>query len=212
MTKHERLEGQATVSEHESFDTVMDRLRAGDDDAARAVFLRFTHRLIALAHTKLESMSQTRDEVEDVVQSVYKSFFIRSREGQFLVDDWDELWGLLTVIALRKCSNRRTYHRAQRRGLGWRGLRLGSASPTDLAGQLIDRKPTPAEAAALSDTVRELFSALDEHDRPTVGFLLQGFTAREIAISLRCSERTVRRIRSRLKERMRGLYDSEARR
>ena len=94
--------------------SLMARLRAGDDDAAAMVFRRFTHRLIALARTQLETTSQARADVEDVVQSAYKSFFSRYGQGQFHFDDWDDLWGLLTIITLRKCSNRRTYLHARR--------------------------------------------------------------------------------------------------
>ena len=71
--------------------------------------------------------------------------------------------------------------------------------------ELVDREPTPLEAAALSDTVEELFRGLDEHHRETVSMLLQGYTVEEIAAALACSERTVRRARGRLKERLKQL-------
>lgn len=192
------------MSEQESFDALMTRLRAGDDAAATTVFRRFAHRLIALARVKLESMSQAREEAEDVIQSVYKSFFDRYGRGEFAFDDWDALWGLLTLITLRKCSNRRTYHRAQRRG----GARtpVGSAGVTVLP--VADREPTPFEAAALADMVHELIRGMDQSDRETVCMLLQGYTAREIADAHSCSERTVGRVRGRLERRLKQLYEA----
>jgi FixJ family two-component response regulator len=59
-----------------------------------------------------------------------------------------------------------------------------------------------------ADTVRELFRDLDEHDRGTASMLLQGYTAREIAAGLDCSERTIQRARGRLKQRLRRLYEA----
>ena len=193
------------MSDTESFDALMARLRSGDDDAAAAVFRRFSHRLIALARAELRSMSQARGDVEDVVQSAYKSFFSRYGQGRFQFDDWEDLWSLLTTITLRKCSNRRTYHRARRRNPPPGSATVSAGSSVDLALELIDREPSPLEAAALADTVRELFRGLDEPHRETVCLLLQGYSSDEIASALACSERTVRRMRSRLKERLKEL-------
>jgi RNA polymerase sigma-70 factor (ECF subfamily) len=194
-----------SVAADPSFEVLMARLKTGDDDAATAVFRRFSHRLRGLARGHLEAMTQTRGEVEDVVQSVYKSFFSRFGRGEFAFDDWDDLWGLLTVITLRKCSNRRAYHRARRRD----PRRLVTPSPKGPSAapilQLIDREPTPLEAAILTDTLHELFRSLDEQDRETASLLMQGYTAEEIAVALACSERTVRRARGRLKERLRRM-------
>ena len=103
------------MAEDDSFDEVMARLKAGEDDAANAILNRFTRRLIALARAQLGSATRAKAEIEDVVQSVYKSFFARYGDGRFELEDWNELWSLLTVITVRKCANRRSYHRAGRR-------------------------------------------------------------------------------------------------
>ena len=52
---------------------------------------------------------------EDVVLSVYRSFFTRHRDGRCEVTTWDELWSMLTIITARKCINRAEYHLAKRR-------------------------------------------------------------------------------------------------
>lgn len=96
-----------------SFTDVMARLRAGDEDAARQVFQRFVHRLVGLARVRLGRDLRRRVDPEEVVQSAYKSFFLRYEEGKVEVRDWGSLWSLLTVITLRKCIDRVDYHRAQ---------------------------------------------------------------------------------------------------
>jgi RNA polymerase sigma-70 factor (ECF subfamily) len=193
----------------ESFETVMLRLRAGDDDAAAVVFRRFTHRLMALARTRLELLCGSRADIEDLIQSVYKSFFSRYAQGQFHVDDWSELWGLLTVITLRKCANRRTYLQARRRDVRRLLTRAPQGGAFGPVCELVDREPTPLEAAALADLVQELFRGLNPPDRQTVSMLLQGYTAQEIANVMTCSERTVRRVRSRLKVKLKHLYGED---
>ena len=65
-----------------SFADVMDRLRSGEDDAARDVFVRFARRLIGLARKHLDGRLAVKVDPEDVVQSAYKSFFVRHRDGR----------------------------------------------------------------------------------------------------------------------------------
>src|SRR5262245_66061007 len=91
----------------------MARLRARDDDAAREIFGRFSRQLIALARRQFGAALRHRVDPEEVVQSAYKSFFARYGDGNLEVGTWNGLWGLLTVITVRKRSDRVRYHRAE---------------------------------------------------------------------------------------------------
>src|SRR2546423_973538 len=91
------------MADDPSFDALMARLRAGDDEAAARVFHRFAAQLIALARCHLSRRVRQKVDPEDVAQSVFRSFFARQADGQFVLEDWDGLWGLLTLITLRKC-------------------------------------------------------------------------------------------------------------
>ena len=84
-----------------SFDDLMTRLRAGDDDAAAEVFRRFTHRLIGLARSRLDHLIRGKLDPEDILQSVYRTFFRRHARDGFDLGSWDSLWGMLTVITVR---------------------------------------------------------------------------------------------------------------
>src|SRR5207249_524909 len=101
--------GRRAMDPHDSFARLMARLRAGDDGAAAAVFQRFARQLIARARAHLDARLRPKLDPEDVVQSVYRSFFNRYGAGQFELGTWNDLWGLLTVITLRKCVNRVAY-------------------------------------------------------------------------------------------------------
>src|SRR5262245_45737741 len=175
----------------DSFAKWLSELQAGDDAAARELFGRFTHQLITLALRHIEAGLRHKVDPEDIVQSAYKSFFVRYGAGNLNVVNWNSLWGLLTLITVRKCAERVAYHRAECRD----AAREASPPPGEQAApwpEPFGREPTPLEAAVLSETVEHLFAGLDEQERLVLGLSLQGFTTREISARPGRAERTVR--------------------
>src|SRR6266852_3707821 len=85
-------EGAQPMSRDNSFDALMTRLRAGDEDAANELFHLFASRLIGLARRQLDRRIRQKVDAEDVVQSVFKSFFLRHANGKFELSNWDNLW------------------------------------------------------------------------------------------------------------------------
>jgi hypothetical protein len=57
-------------------------IRSGDAGAAAPVFQRFAGRLIAPARSRLGDRLRAKVDPDDVVQSVYKSFFLRHANGE----------------------------------------------------------------------------------------------------------------------------------
>jgi RNA polymerase sigma-70 factor (ECF subfamily) len=115
--------------------------------------------------------------------------------------NWNSLWGLLTLITVRKCAERVAYHRAGRRD----AAREASPPPGDQAApwpEPFGREPTPLEAAVLSETVEHLFAGLDEQERLVLELSLQGYTTREISERLGRAERTVRLLREGFRHRL----------
>jgi RNA polymerase sigma factor (sigma-70 family) len=190
------------MSADNSFAELMVRLRAGEDAAAREVFRRFTHQLMGLARRRLNGLLKHKVDPEDVVQSAYKSFFGRFGEGKIAVGNWDSLWGLLTLITLRKCADRAEYFRAERRDAAREVTVQPGSGETGPWREAIDREPTPEEAAMLAETVAQVLQDLDEDERPIIEMSLQGYTAQEISKHLDRAERSVRRLRERLKRRL----------
>ena len=58
-------------------------LRAGDQQAARKVFHAYVNRLLYLARERLSQQMARRIDPEDIVQSVFRTFFHRVQAGQF---------------------------------------------------------------------------------------------------------------------------------
>jgi hypothetical protein len=81
ITKRSERWSEPPVDGDEPFAGMTARLRDGGDNGAAAALRRLTRRLIVLARTQLELMSQTQDEAADVGQSAYKSFLCRYRRG-----------------------------------------------------------------------------------------------------------------------------------
>lgn len=183
-----------------SFADFVKRLQAGDDAASRQLFDRFARQLIAMARRRFDGPLKHKVDPEDVVQSAYKSFFTRHADGKLSIGNWNSLWGLLTIITVRKCSERVAYHRAQQRDVA----REIPAATADGAPAIegLSREPTPAEAAELAETVTRLMESLDADERPILELSLQGYSTREISEQLNRAERTVRLLRERVRKRL----------
>jgi RNA polymerase sigma-70 factor (ECF subfamily) len=183
----------------DSFAQFMTRLKEGDEAAASEVFGRFVRRLVGLASRQFDSWLKRKVDLEGVVQSAFKSFFAGHDQGRFEgLADWEGLWGLLTVITLRKCSRRHEYLGAECRDPRREVARSSSPERQDW-WEAIDREPTPLEAALLNETVDRLLLGLSPPERAIVELSLQGYTTVEIADRLQRTQRTVRRVRERVK-------------
>jgi RNA polymerase sigma-70 factor (ECF subfamily) len=185
----------------DSFADFLTRLQARDDDAARELFGRFAGQLIAMTRNRLGNRLQHRLDPEDVVQSAYKSFFHRYGDGNLEVVNWNSLWGLLVLITMRKCTERIAFHRAKRRDIAREAATPAGGESTSWR-EPFGREPTPSEAVVLSDTIGQLFAALDEDERPVLELSLQGYTTREISEQLGRAERTVRLLRESVRHRL----------
>lgn len=186
------------------------RARSGDQQAAAELFNRFSRRLVLLAGSRLDRLVRGRVDPEDVVQSAYRSFFARLADGQFCLDEWGEVWGLLVRITLRKCGHKLEHARAARRDATREVALTASADDSSDAWQPIARNPTPVEALVLAETVEALMSGFDEREQEIVGLRLQGHTEREISDAVGRSERTVRRVLERLRRRVERLKEDDS--
>lgn len=148
-----------------------------------------------------------RIDPEDVVQSAYKSFYIRLARGEFQLDDWENAWGVLTTITLRKCGHRIEYLRAACRDIALETSPPPSRDDSSAAWEPIARGPTPAEAIVLAELVERLLDGLDDRERQIVLLRLQGFTEQEIATQVGRTDRTVRNVLRRARERLNRLRE-----
>jgi RNA polymerase sigma-70 factor (ECF subfamily) len=173
------------------------------DQSSGALLERFTRRLIGLARNQLEARLQHKIEPEDVVQSAFKSFFLRYGEGALGAEGMNGLWALLTRITLRKCADRVRHYRAERRDINREASPLPEGA--DPWREAFSREPGPEEAVVLAETVEQVLRELDENERPIIELSLQGYSTQEISESLGRAERSVRRLRERVRGQLERL-------
>ncbi|MDZ4848843.1 MAG: ECF-type sigma factor [Pirellulaceae bacterium] len=184
-------------------DMLADKRRVGDDSALELLFQQFAERLINLARRKIATYYRNKVDAEDVVQSVFKSFLRRYRDERLDIRSGDSLWGLLTIITVRKCADRVEQLRASCRDVRREIMFSSNLAHDSGAYQLIvDREPNPYEVVVLAETVEQLFLGFESDDRAIIEFQLQGISTAETAVQLRRAERTVRRIRERVRNRL----------
>jgi RNA polymerase sigma-70 factor (ECF subfamily) len=186
----------------DSFLAWRDRFRTGDEAAADELFERFTRQLLRLAQHELAPFTRPKVDPEDIVQSVYKSFFLRYKDGNLPASNWGSLWGLLTVITLRKCADRAEYYQAARRDAAREVVGGADDERSNSWQEAIDLEPTPLQATLLAETVEHLLRSLEDDERSIIELSLQGYSVGEISAQLGRAERTVRRVRERIKRRL----------
>lgn len=168
------------------------RFRRGDADAATAIYSRYADRLLALAAAKTGDDLKTRFDADDVVQSVFRTFFRRVANGSYDVPDGDELWGLLLTVTLNKTRNLAAYHRKLKRD-----VRATSEMGDTLLPNEWRRLPNSEEL--LEQTIREFTESLDRDHRRVVELRVAGYEIADIAATLGKSKRTVERMLQRIR-------------
>ena len=195
------MPGPAEPSDAETLQ-LLARWQKGDQAAATQLFQRYAGRLIALARGQLSSRLANRVDPEDVVQSVYRSFFIDSRKGRYQLEHGGELWQLLVTMTLHKLLNQANRLDTQKRALD-RERGFGSEDSLHGIGAGVwARGPSPVEAVALTDQLERVLRGLDPHQRRIVEMRLQGYNLDEIAQEVASSLSTVRRVLDHLKKQL----------
>jgi RNA polymerase sigma-70 factor (ECF subfamily) len=174
-----------TASDH----ALVQRCQRGHEDAPSLLHLRYAERLRALAAKKMSSGLARRVDAEDVVQSVFRTFFRRAAEGQYQVPEGEEIWKLLLVIALNKIRDLGDFHRAARRDM----RRTADGATYD---QAIESESGQDDSALtiLRLVIDEVLETLPPTHRPIIELRIEGYEMAEISERTRRSKRTVERV------------------
>jgi DNA-directed RNA polymerase specialized sigma24 family protein len=175
------------------------RLQEGERAAVQRLWEGYFRRLVGLVRAKLRSAPRQAADEEDVALSAFDSFCRAAEAGRFpKLEDRDDLWQLLVLIAVRKAANLANHERRQKRGGGkvvhFSALPGGDEGDGPLFADL-RREPDPALAAEVAEECRRLLGLLDDPElKQVVLWKMEGDTHAEIAAKLGCLPRTVERM------------------
>ncbi len=200
----------------------IDLLKTGDAAAAQHIWDRFFSRLVGLAQAQLRGVPCGPADGEDVALSAFNRFCLAARRGQFpRLEDRDDLWRLLTLLAERKARDQRRRQGREKRGGGqvrdeaWLERNNGSDARENGLAALATQEPTPEFAALLAEECRTLLRRLNDDGLRAVAVAkMEGYTNQELAAEMGCSVRTVERklelIRTIWERRSPNARDSDA--
>jgi RNA polymerase sigma-70 factor, ECF subfamily len=175
--------------------------RQGSQEAARVLYRRYAHRLRALARLRKPADLNGRVDVDDIVQSVFGSFFRKVNHGAYDAPEGDELWNLFVVITLNKIRAKGVYHRAAKRDVHQTTTGVGMETlPDELASDAL-------ACAALRMSVEEALDHLPEPQRLVIRLRMEDHEVVEIARMTGRSKRSVERILQDCRKRLAGWLD-----
>jgi RNA polymerase sigma factor (sigma-70 family) len=186
---------------------LLEQFQHGDDRAAEAIFARYFERLTSLARSRLSPRLARRTDPEDIVQSVYRSFFAGAKAGRFALTRGGDLWRLLASITKHKLLRQARHQSANRRSVDVE-MALDQAEAGRILGQ--QGQSTGLEAIALADELDWVLARLNVLGQRVLELRLQGAQISEIAHDTGRSERTVRRSLAQIRDLLAERLDPEA--
>lgn len=165
------------------------RLRTGSQDAATQLYLRYAKRLHGLTRAKCSPDLASRVDSEDIVQSVFRTFFRRVQKGEYDVPDGEELWKLFLVIGLNKIQSVGTFHRAAKRD-------VRASHGSDVLDRTVESAEESDETSLsiLKMSIDQVIGKLSPSHREIIQLRIEGHEVAPIAERLGRSKRSVERI------------------
>ena len=175
------------------------KLKQGDHAAARSLWDRYFPSLVAMARLKLQSITSSAADEEDVALAAFAKFCQSAVQGRLTdVRNRNELRKLLFALTIRiSIDEMRREHRQKRGG-------PGLAAPNDMPGAMLaadipaelvtSREPPPDLVVQVAEECERLLAGLDDENlRAIAVWKSEGCTNEEIAGKLGVVLRTVER-------------------
>lgn len=183
------------MSKNENVSHWINLVKAGDSVAANRIWQHYFDRLVRAVRARLMGQNRAVSDEEDIVLSVFDSFYNAAENGRFPdLSDRGDLWRLLLRMSARKVVDKRRHDQRQRRG---GKVNLHSLNQTDRDDNVIEAigdEPSPDMVLMMQESVEAIFSHLGVGQlRELAGAKLEGYSNRELAERFGCSERTIER-------------------
>ena len=209
-----RNHGDSNDRDTKSLATMLSRLKSGDESAASEILERYESQVRLVVRRFLPRVLRSRFDSQDIMQSVWRSFFQKVREEKSAnsgtnpavsekpvqeFQDSAQLFAFLSRMARnkvidqyrRETSQKSDVHR-QRTMYGESGEDLDPPAPDE----------SPAEVAEAADEYSHWRSLVPEDRQELIDMKADGLSTREIGVKLGISERTVQRVLEDLRQRV----------
>lgn len=185
--------------------SLLRRLRDGNQDAATRLYLRYADRLRLLARTECSPDLARRIDADDIVQSVFASFFQGFNRGLYDVPAGEELWKLFLVIALNKIRAKGVFHRAAKRD-----VRLTAGESFLHQYSKSEHDPDNTAYTFLQMVIDETLDQLPAQQKQMVVLRIEGHEVAEIADKIGRSKRTVERVLQEFRKKLADVLQEES--
>jgi RNA polymerase sigma-70 factor (ECF subfamily) len=174
------------MPEGASFEELIRRVRAGDQEAAAEVVQRYEPVIRRAVRFRLTDahLARVLDSM-DICQSVLASFFVRAASGQYELTDPKQLLNLLVGMARNKLAFQARRERAQ--------CRDGHRAQAAAADQFIADEASPSRQVAAAELLREVQRRLSPEERQLAELRNQGLEWGQIAEQLGGSPEALRK-------------------
>ncbi len=185
------------MSEALSFQELLQRVRAGDQEAARELVQRYEPAIrravrFRLADSRLARLLDSMD----ICQSVLASFFMRASAGQYDIENPQQLLRLLVAMARNKLAVQARVQQRQRRD-----YRRVQATPLD-EGQFATNEPSPCQQVAGQELLHMAEQLLSAEERQLVELRKEGLEWNAIAEQLGSTPEALRKKLARAMDRV----------
>jgi RNA polymerase sigma-70 factor (ECF subfamily) len=184
--------------------SLLRRVQGGQSDASTQLYLRYAERLHALVISQSSPDLARRVDPEDIVQSVFRTFFRRAVHGHYSVPDGEEIWKLLLVMALNKVRAAGAYHRAAKRD-----VRLTAGGEAFDRALESERGHDEEALTVLRMVIDDLLAAMPAAHRQMIELRIEGHEVAEITEKVQRSKRSVERVLQGFRTRLEALIHED---
>jgi RNA polymerase sigma-70 factor (ECF subfamily) len=175
------------MAEIPTFEDLLRRVRAGDQDAARELVRLYEPAIRRLARLRLHPRLRRVLDSIDICQSVLHSFFVRAALGEYELNSAEDLLRLLGSMVRHKAAAQ-----ARRQNAQCRDQRRTEADDAAVQ-EALTPEPSPSRIVAGRELLQQFRQRLSEQERRLADLRAQGREWSDIAAELGESAEALRK-------------------
>jgi RNA polymerase sigma-70 factor (ECF subfamily) len=179
------------------FELLIDRMRAGSEDAAQEIFDKYSDHILRIVRRRLHPRLRGQYDSVDFLQSVWASFFhTPTLNRQFhspeeLISFLARIAYTKVVMAYRRRLGTDKHGRHEELSLEILHSHEGQESPVS---KTAPRQPTPSQVAIAKESWEQILKGQPPHYRTALEMLRQGHSQREVADRLGMNPKSIQRL------------------